>query len=219
MPNRYAPDDVRKSYSGIVVGIGGPPHVGKSVLSEALHNQLLVHMPNGAFLQRTAPDGEGKWFPGMNDRDHAHDLRLQHKGRFTPEFLQHILGGLENLARARRIVLADLGGLLTPENAQILSRSTHLILLCPIGAEAEEREWVQFATDQRCETMAVLHSRLSRQPNGELDDSSSSLLNLQDYPVTGELWNLDRDAPPTPYKEAVAAFAGWLFKQFSSGAQ
>ena len=124
------------------------------------------------------------------------------------------LGGIQNLGRRFPILLLDLGGRRTAENAEILNRSTHLILL---SSKAEENEpWSQFAAGEGCQTLAVLASRLVKTADGGLDQSVRSSVDFSSEPVRGELLNLDREAGSKPYADAISQFADWLIRRTES---
>lgn len=201
----YAPEDIRTTYKGMVVAIGGPPHSGKSVFLAELYRQLLARRPAGVFLQRAAPDGEGMW---SAEADPKLVAEIRKKGSFSQEFMRFVLKGIENLGRRFPILLLDLGGRRTAENAEILLRSTHLIIL--FSKEEENEPWQLFARDEGCETLAIFRSRLVRRDDGTLDETARSSVELSAEPVGGELLNLDREAGSEPYQEAISQFADWL---------
>jgi CRISPR-associated protein Csx3 len=189
---------LRKDYKGIVVAVGGPPHSGKSVFLAELYRQLLARRPSGfVFLQRVAPDGEGMW-----SNEARPEVVIRRKGAFSQEFMLFILKSIENLGRVFPLVLLDLGGKRTAENVEILKRATHFIL---ISSKLEENKaWVEFASAQGCQILAVFNSRL-----GE----GKSWIDFSPVPpVRGELVNLDRNGPKEPYQIAVSQFADWLIQ-------
>jgi CRISPR-associated protein Csx3 len=189
----------RENYKGIVVAVGGPPHSGKSVFLAELYRQLLARRPSGfVFLQRAAPDGEGMW---SSESDPEIVKQIRRKGSFSPEFILFTLRSIENLGRVFQLVLIDLGGKRTAENAEILARATDFILIS--GNPAEDEPWLEFAKDEGCEILAIFRSRL-----GE----GQSWVDLSTLPVRGELVNLERDGPKDPYESAVSQFADWLIQ-------
>lgn len=203
--NHSPTDDVRRQYKGMVVAIGGPPHSGKSVFLAELYRQLLLRRSSGVFLQRACPDGEGMW-SAESDPSLVKEIRT--KGTFSEEFVSFVLRGIENLGKVFKILLLDLGGRRTAENAEILRRSTHLIILS--SKEEEDEPWQEFAADEGCETLAIFRSQLVKRDDGTLDDSCRSQVDLTTYPVKGELLNLDREGPTISYQEAISQFANWL---------
>lgn len=189
-----------------IVTVGGPPHSGKSIFLAELYRQILARRESGfAFLQRACPDGEGMWSV-ESDPDIVREIRQ--KGDFSQEFILFTLKSIESLGKVFPLVLLDLGGRRTAENAEILARSTHLILLS--SKEEEDEKWVSFAAAEGCETLAVLRSSLIKLPNGKLDERVRSGVNFDSIPIRGEILNLDRDGSVEPYREAISQFADWL---------
>jgi CRISPR-associated protein Csx3 len=203
--NSFLPTDVRGTYKGIVVAVGGPPHSGKSVFLAELYRQLLAIRPASVFLQRACPDGEGMW---SAESDPAVVKEIRRKGSFSREFMLFTLKAIENLGKRFPIILIDLGGRRTAENAEILKRSTHLIILS--SKEEENELWQQFAKDEGCETLAVFGSRLVKRSDDTLDDSVRSSLDVSSEIVKGEMLNLDREDSAEPYRGAMTQFASWL---------
>lgn len=202
----FSQDDVQSRYKGMVVAVGGPPHSGKSVFLAELYRQLLARKPSGfVFLQRAAPDGEGMW---SAETDPALVAEIRRKGAFSQEFMLFTLKAVENLGKTFPVVLLDLGGRRTAENAEILQRSTHLLILS--SKEDEIAPWQEFAAAERCETLAVFASRLVKRDDGTLDESIRSTVDLATDPVKGDLLNLDREGSVGPYQDAVSRFADWL---------
>ena len=191
------------------IAIGGPPHSGKSVFIAALYRQLLKQS-NRVFLQRACPDGEGMW---SSEADPTIVQSIRKKGQFSEEFVLGTLRAVEQLGQNPRfsIVLLDLGGKRTAENAEILQRSDFLILLS--SEPREVVQWQEFAQSEHCETIAVLESRLQK-IDGALDQTVRSQIDLTQIPIQGTLWNLDREGSLTTYESAVAQLATWLCTQF-----
>ena len=126
--------DIRSSYKGMVAAVGGPPHSGKSVFLAELYRQLLARKPSGTFLQRACPDGEGMW---SAESDPALVAEIRRKGKFSAEFVAFTLNAIPNLGKGMPRVLLDLGGIRSAENAEILRRSTHLIIITSKDEEIE----------------------------------------------------------------------------------
>lgn len=207
----FPPGDVRAGYKGMVVAIGGPPHSGKSVFLAELYRQLLSRRPSGVFLQRACPDGEGMWSAESDPRLVA---EIRRKGSFSPDFMDFTLKSIENLGRMFPILLLDLGGRRTAENAEILLRSTHLVILS--SKEEEDEPWQKFAAAEGCASLAVFRSRLVKRADGTLDESVRSSVDLSTEPVRGEMLNLDREGSVEPYREAISRFADWLIAKSES---
>jgi len=206
--NFFAAEDVRSKYKGMVVAVGGPPHSGKSVFLAELYRQLLVRRPSGVFLQRACPDGEGMW-SAESDPELVKEIRR--KGKFSSEFVGFTLKSIERLGKFFPIVLLDLGGIRSAENAEILRRSTHLLVLS--SKDEENQSWCNFAKTEGCEPLAVFASRLVKRDDGSLDQEVRSSVDLSALPVSGSMLNLDRDEGMEPYHAAIGQFADWLIVQ------
>ena len=206
MQASWTVDDVRHGYRGRVVAIGGPKHSGKSVFISTLYQQLLAHHPNEVFREAACPDGEGMW---SAESDPAIVAKIRQKGQFSPEFVNHTLSSIESLGKRFPLLLVDLGGLRTAENAEILKRCTHLIILSSVPAEIIL--WQQFAASEGCETIACLDSVQIKLESCELDDSVRSTVDTMTLPVTGQLFNLDREGSSDTYQAAVNRLAHWLW--------
>lgn len=215
-----------KNYKkGMVIAVGGPPHSGKSVFLAELYRQILARRPAGVFLQRACPDGEGMW---ADESDPAIVREIRRKGKFSDEFVNFTLKALEALGARFPIVLADLGGIRSAQNAEILARSTHLINLCGLQKQAEKNPWVEFAAEEGCGLLADFNSELVRLPSFEdydpdhLDLSVRSDVSVDSVAAvaTAHFRNLDRGKPGDTeeqkalrrecYREAVSQFSDWL---------
>ncbi|NJN31001.1 MAG: hypothetical protein HC824_11650 [Synechococcales cyanobacterium RM1_1_8] len=134
--------------------------------------------------------------------------KIRRKSDFSPEFLQLKLPGIERLGCDRPLVLLDIGGLRTAENAEILRRCTHLILISRDPSEFEP--WQRFAATEGCSTIAHFHSHLVKQPDGSLDNYQRSQVQLGQSPASGQLYNLSREGDAVTYAAAIAQIADWL---------
>ncbi|MGV0026847.1 ATP-binding protein [Phormidesmis priestleyi ANT.L61.2] len=203
-------NEIRQTYRGVVIAVGGPPHSGKSVFLSALYRQLLARQPAGIFLQRVCPDGEGMW---SNESDPQIVKTIRRKGAFSEEFVTISLRNIEQLGQNTQfpLVLLDLGGKRSAENAEILRRSQHSIIL---SADPQEAEWQQFALDEGCTTLAVFHSQLIHSSDGMLDTTVRSEIDFTTTPISGTLCNLDRQGNSVCYQDAIHDLTVWLIKQF-----
>ncbi|KAM3091390.1 hypothetical protein ACKFKG_25585 [Phormidesmis sp. 146-35] len=175
----------------------------------ALYQQLLKHS-NRVFLQRVCPDGEGMW---SSEADPAVVQSIRRKGQFSEEFVLETLRAIDHLGQNPHfsIVLLDLGGKRTAENAEILQRSDFLILLSSNLQEISH--WQQFAHCENCETIAFLESRLHK-IDAVLNQTVCSHINFTPTLAKGILWNLDRHGNTATYESAVAQLATWLHDRF-----
>jgi CRISPR-associated protein Csx3 len=203
----FPPTDPRASYQGAVIAVGGPPHSGKSVFLAELYRQLLQRQATGIFLQRVCPDGEGMW---SNEADPAIVQQVRRKFAFSDEFVTLTLKTIERLGRNPQIslVLLDLGGKRTAENAEILQRSTHCMIL---SADADEgAKWQDFATAEGCSILANFQSCLVKLPNQQLDLRARSVIRTSEPIPQGTVVNLSRELGTACYEEAIGQFADWL---------
>ena len=191
----------------VVIAVGGPPHSGKSVFLAELYRQLLERMPGEVFLQRACPDGEGMW---SAESAPALVKEIRQKGQFSADFTSWVAGAIQGLQRGFAITLLDLGGKRMSPNDQILTASTHAIILS--SNPDETTVWVEYAQGFGCQILAVIESKLVTNEQG-LDSAARSALNTAATPVTGTLVNLDREGPADPYREAVSALAQRLITE------
>lgn len=200
-----------------MIAIVGPPHSGKSIFLAELYRQMLQRQPSGVFLQRACPDGEGLW---SNEADPAIVQQIRKKSAFSEEFILITLQGIERLGRNmhHNIVLLDLGGKRTAENAEILRRSTHCIIL---SSQMEEiPAWQTFATAEGCHILAILHSQLvyqsCEQIQIKLDLTARSTLQIDITPMQGTLANLCRDLGTECYCSAISSLADVMLTRYYS---
>ena len=108
---------------GKIVFFSGLPKSGKSVTLGALYDALRAK-GTSFFLERVCPDCEGIWTlqsENGSDRAREHKNRLKNAGEFfSPAFVESKCRSLSGLARHFDTVLADMGGIPSPENAQIV---------------------------------------------------------------------------------------------------
>ena len=168
-------------------------------------------MGDRVFLEPVCPDGEGKW---AAEADPDVVRRIRKKYEFLPEFLTQKLQAIDNFGRNTPLVLLDLGGRRSVENAQILARSTGLIIL---SSEMEELSlWNAFGAAQGCEVVLELASKLVMTTEGRLDLSARSQVTLDTIPRTGTLVNLNRkykdECWSDCHQDAIDRLAVWLME-------
>ncbi len=194
-------EDIRSTYRGVVIAIAGPPHSGKSVFLAELYRQLLQRRSTGIFLHRACPDGEGMW---SNEAQPERVAAIRRKGAFSPEFVELTLRAIERLGQNPQLalVLLDLGGRRTAENAEILRRSTHCFIL---SADPEETQaWQQFIANEGCAVLGIFASRL--------DVMAPSQIDCQSQPLQGTLVNLHRNGDAVDYQAAIGQLADFLLQ-------
>lgn len=137
--------------------VGGPPHVGKSVLTynitRALRKQNIPH-----YVLRANPDGEGDW---MQEAHQDTIRQIYIKGKWTDELIRLVCRDLE-----RRLLplLVDLGGLPTEKENCIFQACTHSLLLLPDGNSEAADLWRNLTAAHRLSPVAELSSKLEGVP-------------------------------------------------------
>ena len=208
--SRFEASDIRSQYCGQVIAVGGPPHSGKSVFLNALNQRLHQRMGDRVFLEPVCPDGEGKW---AAEAEPELVQRIRKKYEFSPEFLHQKIQAIENLGRNKPLVLLDLGGKRSVENAQILARSTGLMILS--SEVAEVGHWRDFGEERGCQVVLELVSKLVKTKAGDLDSSARSQVTLGALPGTGTLVNLNRSRGQDCYQDAIERLAIWLMEHLN----
>lgn len=138
-----------KLAKGVKIVVGGPPHSGKSVFIEALTKNI---DKSHTFAFSACPDGEGPWL-----QRHYNDpevVKWRQKGQFTSEFVERASRTVRDWEGP--LMLIDIGGRTSEENAQIIKGATHAIILA--GDLSKVGEWQKFFGEHGVETAAVLHS-------------------------------------------------------------
>ena len=134
--------------------IGGPPHMGKSVLTYSLTHALrergIQH-----YVIRAYPDGEGDW---ANESDQKLVRRLRIKGQGTPQWVDRIC---RDIAARHLPLIVDVGGRPTPDQERIFDCCTHAILLT--GDEDAHNAWQAMLARHGLIPLADLHSQLRGQ--------------------------------------------------------
>jgi CRISPR-associated protein Csx3 len=156
--------------------IGGPPHMGKSVLSYTLHRALRRRgVPH--YLYRACPDGEGDWFhEGREDVVRA----IRVKGQWSQSYADKISRDL----RERLLpLLVDVGGKPGPLDAPIFRACTHAIILTNTAEAAQE--WRGLVSQHELRLVADLHSELRGQ----------SILEAAEPVIRGTITGLERHLP------------------------
>jgi len=136
----------------------GPPNSGKSVLSHALFQELLVENPD-IYLQRANWDGEGNWTLEIGDGALAEILKVSNKGSLTEEFFPYHAQAILELRRQKSLVIVDVGGMVQPEKQTVLEACSHYLIISSKPEEIDK--WHEFCRDRgNLSPTAVIHSTL-----------------------------------------------------------
>lgn len=150
--------------STVVIVLSGPPKTGKSRLRGALYRALSrLEVKRGRrlrwFVQAFSPDSEGQW---VNDAhalgrgDAAENLArsvkkvIRQSGAFfSPDWVKKARRQLEGLCRWADVVVADLGGLPSPENQAIILGLPVSYRVIILTREGDDGKWVDFWSTPR----------------------------------------------------------------------
>lgn len=128
----------------------GPPHSGKSVFIANLIDKL---PSDGYTIIRACPDGEGNW---SNNKNQKETNIVRKKGKFTQTFIDNACKAIDN--QTNKIVLVDVGGIISKENRQIFQHCDSFIVL---SSEIEKKqEWLKFGQKLGLECIGSLDSSL-----------------------------------------------------------
>lgn len=132
--------------------VGGPPHMGKSVLfynlARALREQGVVH-----HAIRACPDGEGNW---SQEVEQARAQEIRKKGEWNNEFITRISRDIEQRLLP---LLVDVGGRPQWEQDLIFQHCTHALLLLPTD-ESSTSFWLHIVERNGLLLLAQLYSEL-----------------------------------------------------------
>ena len=148
----------------MVIIVCGPPHSGKSVF---IDNLIRILPTNGLVLIRGCQDGEGLWSSGPNRG--LVELVRQKEG-FTQEFVDRVCELIDRHKNSSRIVLVDVGGIISKENMQIFSHCDGYITVCrdEIDENAKEefkttpKDWMKACERAGLKPVALLTSSLKK---------------------------------------------------------
>lgn len=128
----------------------GPPHSGKSVFIANLIDKL----PTDAYtIIRACPDGEGTW---SNNKNQNETSIVREKGKFTKSFIDGACQAIDN--QTNKIVLVDVGGVMSKENEQVFSHCDSFIVLS--SDEEKKKEWLEFGQKLGLTCVGCLDSSL-----------------------------------------------------------
>ncbi len=131
-----------------VIFFSGLPKAGKSVTLHALFRNLIAAgMGREFFLERVHPDQEGNWtVESPNGGDRARSIKnvLKANGTFWNQaFVEHACSSVAGLAKTFPVVLADMGGIPSPQNREIISAARsagaaiEAVILYPVGTDPQ----------------------------------------------------------------------------------
>lgn len=162
--------------------IVGPPNSGKSVLSHALFQELLVENPD-IYLQRANWDGEGNWTLEIGDGVIAEILKVSNKGSLTAQFFPYHAQAILGLRRQKSLVIVDVGGMVQPEKQPVLEACSHYLIISSKPKEIDK--WHEFCQDRgNLSPVAVIHSTLET-----FEEVNQSQPHLE---ITCGAWLIDR---------------------------
>lgn len=128
----------------------GPPHSGKSVLVANLMKYLPTDEP---IMIRASFDGEGNW---SNNENQEEVRRVRKKGENSSLFFKRICQVIEK--QTSKIVLVDIGGVLTQEKEQVFQSCDSFVVVSK--DEKMKQKWLEFGQKLGLECIACLDSRL-----------------------------------------------------------
>ncbi len=179
----------------VKIGIGGPPHSGKSVLVSLFRGLL----PREQFmLVEGAPDGEGitGW---SHEGDPELAKAIRRKGKFLPEFVDWVCDSIRNSTAP--ITLVDLGGMLideegsftptgvklTAQNEQIVQECDYFIVIANPSYAETAQVWADEGIRLGAKPIAILESVLT----GADDEVWEA-----EIPLRARITKLEREDPP-----------------------
>jgi len=142
--------------AAFVLFLSGPPKAGKSRLRGDIYRFLATSGRRSWFVQAFSPDCEGQWVHdahalgrGEEAENRARSFKnaLKKSGAFfSPAFVMAMCRQLRGLCAAFELVVADLGGLPSPENGEIVGAAEEasisaVVLLGPDGGDGGWIQW------------------------------------------------------------------------------
>lgn len=164
--------DFESSYNGdrnTKITICGSPGIGKTVLRDGLQKAIRQNLKladDFLYVVSGCPDGDyPAWVfeTAKNDPDIAYRLRRAcQANEFTPELARAISKGIKAIKNP--LLLFDVGGKITPENEQIMSGATHVIILVKGGIFSiltswwQQFQWKKFCHQLGLKVVAIIYS-------------------------------------------------------------
>jgi len=173
-----------------VIAIIGPPHSGKSIFTYELFLQSLSYdfdfTNNNMFVIKAAPDGEGLW---TRDCDENYVKYLRVKGKFSNAYVSSLLEDIVEISKLKQVVLVDLGGKMSSENKQILSKCSHAIFVFAENNIDKYDLWEKYVKEANSaiQILAKVKTYLcERNRDPQIDKMENGLYEIQ-------LWNVSRE--------------------------
>ncbi|HEY8531286.1 MAG TPA: hypothetical protein VIL08_03465 [Limnochorda sp.] len=157
----------------IILFLSGPPKAGKSRLRGDLTELLRRSTVRRWFVEVLSPDSEGAWTSDawrMGRGPEAEALARRYKNLvkeaghfFSPAFVMRKRAQLEGLLRWAELVIGDLGGIPSPENAEIIGAAAgHRVIPVVLTRDGQDGGWIKFWRDRGLEpVVASYHEALA----------------------------------------------------------
>src|SRR5690606_176656 len=171
----------------IALFLSGPPKAGKSRLRGDL-TELLRRSAGRRrwFVEVLSPDSEGAWTSDawrMGRGLEAEALARRYKSKvkeaghfFSPAFVKAKKAQLEGLLRWAELIIGDLGGIPSPENAEIVSAASgHLVIPVVLTRDGQDGGWTEFWRSRGLEPMvAAYHEALAAELLQNLNETMAA---------------------------------------------
>lgn len=139
----------------VALFLSGPPKAGKSRLRGDLTEVLRRSKMRRWFVEVLSPDSEGTWTNdawrtgrGLEAEALARRYKtaIKQAGHFfSPAFVMRKRAQLEGLLRWAELVIGDLGGIPSPENAEIVSAAAgHRVIPVVLTRDGQDGGWTEF---------------------------------------------------------------------------
>lgn len=133
--------------------IGGPPHSGKTTLTDWLSHAVRAQ-GYPVYVLRASPDGEGSWYADTPEPLRS-TLRARAKNRWTAALAEDLAA---DVTRRSVPLLVDVGGMVSDEVRRIAANCTHAILIA--ADPAALAPWHALVDAAGLTLLADLHSVL-----------------------------------------------------------
>ena len=175
----------------VTLFLSGPPKAGTSRLRGDLTELLRRSSVRRWFVEVLSPDSEGTWTNDawrMGRGLEAEALARRYKAAikeaghfFSPAFVMMKRTQLEGLLRWAELVIGDLGGIPSPENAEIVSAAAgHRVIPIVLTRDGQDGGWTEFWRSRGLEPVVTAYH----------EDLAAELL----QGLFGEIMAADREA-------------------------